>query len=296
MEVTTMKRKKMNFIFQLAIVSILTLGLSLAASADTLKNIKKRGYIRIAVANEIPYGYVTSSGKAKGFGPDVARAVLKRMGIDDIQWTVTEFGSLIPALKANRVDIVAAEQNILPQRCQQVNFSEPNTSYGEGLLVKTGNPKNIHSYQDFIKNHNLKMGIVSGADQLDFAQAIHIPSSQLVMLAANTDAVSAVATGRIDAYAATGLSAQRLAMKSKRVEQAEPFSDPIINGKPIRSWGGFTFNKHDPELLKEFNKNLAAVQKTPFWTKTLKHYGLDQHSVDMVHKFTEKELCAGKNN
>ncbi len=93
MEVTTMKRKKMNFIFQLAIVSILTLGLSLAASADTLKNIKKRGYIRIAVANEIPYGYVTSSGKAKGFGPDVARAVLKRMGIDDIQWTVTEFGS-----------------------------------------------------------------------------------------------------------------------------------------------------------------------------------------------------------
>ncbi len=290
-----MKRKKINFIFQLAIVSIMTLGLSLTASADSLKNIKKRGYIRIAVANEIPYGYVTSSGKAMGFGPDVARAVLKRMGIDDVQWTVTEFGSLIPALKANRVDLVAAEQNILPQRCQQVNFSEPNTSYGEGLLVKAGNPKNIHSYQDFLNNKNLKMGIVSGADQLDFAQALNIPGSQLVMLAANTDAVSAVATGRIDAYAATGLTVQRLAMKSKRVESAEPFSDPIINGKPIRSWGGFTFNKHDTELLKEFNKNLAAVQKTPFYSKALKHYGLDQHSIDMAHEYTTKELCAGKN-
>jgi polar amino acid transport system substrate-binding protein len=290
-----MQSKHIRFIFQLAIVSMLTLGLSLAASADSLKKIKKRGYIRIAVANEIPYGYVTSNGDAKGFGPDVARAVLKRMGITDIQWTVTEFGSLIPALKANRVDIVAAEQNILPQRCQQVNFSEPNTSYGESLLVKHGNPENIHDYQDFVKNHNLKMGIVSGADQLDFAQAIGIPSDQLVMLAANTDAVSSVATGRIDAYAATQLTVRRLAMKSKRVEAAEPFSDPVINGKAIRSWGGFTFNQHDKDLLKAFNKNLAAVQKTHFWSKTLKHYGLDQHSIDMVHHYTTEDLCSGKN-
>lgn len=290
-----MQKKRMHLIFQLALVSILTLGLSLMASAGTLKSIKKRGYIRIAVANEIPYGYVTSNGDARGFGPDIARAVLKRMGITDIQWTVTEFGSLIPALKANRVDIVAASQNILPARCQQVNFSEPNTSYGEALLVKKGNPENIHGYPDFVKNHKLKMGIVSGADQLDFAQAIGIPSDQLVMLAANTDAVSAVATGRIDAYAATQLTVRRLAMKSNRVEAAEPFHDPIIHGKPIRSWGGFTFNKHDTALLKAFDKNLAAVQKTPFWTKTLKHYGLDQHSINMVHKYTTADLCAGKN-
>ncbi len=289
-----MKFQKLRYIIPLALAAVFTFGISFPAAASTLQQIKKRGYVRIAVANEIPYGYVTSNGEAQGFGPDVAKAVFKRMGIDHIQWVVTEFGSLIPALKANRVDVVAAGQAILPQRCQQVNFSEPNTSYGDGLMVKAGNPENIHSYENFVKNHNLKMGIVAGADELGFAHAVGIPDSQLVMLAANTDAVSAVATGRIDAYAATQLTIMRLAKKSKQVELAQPFTDPIVHGKPVRSWGAFTFNKQDTKLLKAFDKNLAAVQKTPFWTNTLKKYGLDQHSINLVHEYTTAQLCAGR--
>lgn len=289
-----MKFKPLRYIIPLALAAVFTFGISFPAAASTLHQIKKRGYVRIAVANEIPYGYVTSNGEAQGFGPDVAKAVFKRMGIDHIQWVVTEFGSLIPALKANRVDVVAAGQAILPQRCQQVNFSEPNTSYGDGLMVKAGNPENIHSYENFVKNHKLKMGIVAGADELGFAHAVGIPDSQLVMLAANTDAVSAVATGRIDAYAATQLTIMRLAKKSKQVELAQPFTDPIVHGKPVRSWGAFTFNKRDTKLLKAFDKNLAAVQKTPFWTNTLKKYGLDQHSINLVHEYTTAQLCAGR--
>jgi len=262
--------------------------------SSTLQQIKQRGYARVAVANEIPYGYMDAQGNAHGFGPDVAREVLHRMGIDHIQWTVTGFGSLIPALKAGRVDLVAASQAILPQRCQQVAFSTPNTSYGEGLMVKKGNPQGIHSYQDFVKNPDLKMGIVSGADQLEFAHAAGIPDKQLVMLQTNTDAVSAVATGRIDAYAATFLTVGRLAAKSPRVEAAQPFQDPVVNGKPVRSWGAFTFRKGDTAFRKAFDKQLAAVQKTPFWRRTLKHYGLDDHSIDLVHSRTTAQLCAGK--
>lgn len=283
---------KLTRVIHIALAAVLMLGLSSAAWAGTLHQIKKRGYIRIAVANEIPYGYMNTKGKAEGFGPTVAQHVLKEMGITDIQWTVMPFGSLIPALKADRVDMVAASQAILPQRCSQVAYSIPNTTYGEGLMVKEGNPKNIHSYKDFVKNHNLKMGIVSGADQLEFAHKVGIPDSQIVMLRANTDAASAVASGRIDAYAGTQLTVERLAKKSSRVEPAEPFHDPIINGKPERSWGGFTFNKKDAQLRKEFDKHLAAFQKTPKWRNILSHYGLDKHSIDEVHKKTTKELCS----
>ncbi|MGN8157924.1 ectoine/hydroxyectoine ABC transporter substrate-binding protein EhuB [Salinisphaera sp. RV14] len=278
----------------MALVLGLGLGAATTASAATLSQIKNRGYIRIAVANEIPYGYMNSKGTAEGFGPTVAKRVLKKMGITDIQWTVMPFGSLIPALKADRVDMVAASQAILPQRCSQVAYSIPNTTYGEGLMVKKGNPENIHGYGDFVKNSNLKMGIVSGADQLEFAHDVGIKDSQIVTLRANTDAASAVASGRIDAYAGTQLTVARLASKSDRVEPAEPFHDPMINGSPERSWGGYTFNKKDQDLRKAFDKNLAAVQKTPFWSKTLKHFGLDQHSIDEVHKKTTKELCSSK--
>lgn len=263
-----------------------------ALAQSTLKQIKDRGYIRIAVANEIPYGFMNSKGQAKGFGPDVARKVLAKMGIKDIQWTVTEFGSLIPALRAGRVDMVAASQAILPQRCQVVNFSMPNTTYGEGLLVPKGNPKDIHGYQDFVKNSNLKMGIVSGADQTDFAQKVGIPDSQVVFISANTDAIGALQSHRIDAYAATQLTAARLAKKAPSAEQAEPFHDPVINGKPVRSWGGFTFRKNETGLLKAFNKNLAAVHKTDWWRNTLSGYGLDKHSIDEVSAKTTEQLCS----
>ncbi len=290
-----MRKTILGITGKVALAALLVVGFSTAASAQTaLQKIKKRGYIRIAVANEIPYGFMTSSGKAKGFGPDVARKVLARMGIKDIQWTVTDFGSLIPALRAGRVDMVAASQAIKPQRCQVVAFSEPNTTYGQGLMVLKGNPKNIHSYGAFLKNHNLKLGIVSGADQTDIAQKVGIPDSQVVFISANTDAVGALQSHRIDAYAGTQLTVVRLAKKSPAVVAAEPFKDPVIDGKPQRDWGAFTFQKGDKQLLKEFNKNLAAVHKTAWWEKTLKSYGLDQHSINEVSKKTTKQLCSGK--
>jgi polar amino acid transport system substrate-binding protein len=216
------------------------------------------------------------------------------MGITNIQWTVMPYGSLIPALKADRVDIVASSLAVLPHRCTQVAYSIPNTTYGEGLMVKKGNPKNIHGYKVFVKNHNLKMGIVSGADQLDFAHAVGIPDSQLVMLNANTDAVSAVASGRIDAYAATQFTVVRLAKKSPRVQPAEPFHNPIVNGESVRSWGAFAFKKGNNSLRKAFDKHLAAFQKTPKWQHILHHFGMDQHSINMVHKKTIKQLCSEK--
>ena len=65
--------------------------------------------------------------EAKGAGPDVAKAVVKELGIDpaNIQWVVTNFSSLIPGLQANRFDMTAAEMAIRPERCQKVSYSEP---------------------------------------------------------------------------------------------------------------------------------------------------------------------------
>jgi polar amino acid transport system substrate-binding protein len=265
-----------------------------AVNATSLKDVNSRGYIRAATANEVPYGYMDADGKAKGIGPDVAAAVLKKMGVKDVDWTVTPFGSLIPGLKAKRYDFVAAEMNILPDRCKQVDFTEPNSSYGEGLLVKKGNPKKIHSYEDFKKNPSFKMAIVSGADQLDFAHAVGIPDSQLVMIQANADAPSTVETGRADAYAATELTVAKLAKGQSGLEQAQPFTDPVVKGKSVRSYGGFDFRPEDKELYEAFNKALVEFKKTDEYAKILTSYGLSQESVDAARKAKMNDLCAGK--
>jgi len=281
--------------------ALATIGLGLASAgligeadaASTLDRLRNRGFIRVATANEVPYGYMTASGNAAGIGPDVAKHVLASIGIKEIQWSVMPFGELIPGLRARRVDMVSAEQNILPARCEVVAFSEPNSSYGEGLMVRAGNPDNIHSYSDIKNNPKLKLAIVAGADELEFAHGVGIPDSQIVSISANADALSAVETGRVAAYAGTELTVARLAKHSKAVEVAEPFTQPVVHGKSVRSYGGFSFRKDETALHLAFDKELAAFKKTAAWAKILRDAGLSAESVAAARSKTTAELCAG---
>jgi polar amino acid transport system substrate-binding protein len=263
-----------------------------AAGAVTLKEIQDRGYVRIAVANEIPYGFVDPSGAAKGAGPDVVAAIFEKLGIktDDIQWVVTNFSSLIPGLQANRFDMTAAEMAIRPERCQKVIYSEPNSSYGEGLLVADGNPKDVHSYADFAKD-GMKVAIMAGADQLHMLQELKVPEGNIVTIASNSDAISTVSTGRADAYAATGLTASELASKSDKVAIVKDFKDPVVDGKEVRSWGGFNFNTDSTDLRDAFNKELAAFKKTDEWKKIMTSYGFTPADIEGSTAKTTEELC-----
>ncbi|MEX6507279.1 ectoine/hydroxyectoine ABC transporter substrate-binding protein EhuB [Jiella sp. M17.18] len=263
----------------------------LAAAAD-LGTIRDNGTIRIAVANEIPYGYMDMSGEAKGAGPDVARHIAKALGIDNIKWVQTNFSSLIPGLKADRFDVAAAEMAVLPERCKSVIYSEPNTSYGEGLLVADGNPKDIHSFDAFAKKDDAKVAIMAGADQLGMLQKLGVPEDRIVTISSNADAISTVSTGRADAYAATSLTVGQLADKSGKVKSADNFQDPVIDGKPVRSWGAFAFNQDDKDLRDAFNAELAKFKKTDEWRKILSSYGFSKADIEQSMKRSTQELCS----
>lgn len=268
------------------------LGLAGAAQAASLAEIQESGTIRIAVANEIPYGYVDPvSGETMGAGPDVAKHIVEQLGIENIEWVTTEFSSLIPGLQADRFDMVAAEMAIIPTRCATVIYSEPNTSYGEGLLVPAGNPEGLNSYEQFAENPDLTVAIMAGANQLDMFQALGVAENQLVTISSNADAISTVSTGRADAYAATGLTASELAGQSDAVEVAEGFTDPVIDGEEQRSWGGFVFAQGNEELRDAVNEVLAEYKQTPEWEEVVTGYGFTDADVSRSFDMTTAELC-----
>jgi len=266
-------------------------GPALQAHAASLQDIKNRGHVRIAVANEIPYGYMDLDGEAKGVGPDVAKHIMEQLGIKKIEWVTTNFGSLIPGLRANRFDMVAAEMAILPQRCKEVLFSEPDSSYGEGLLVAQGNPDDVHTYEDFAKSDK-KVAIMAGADQLEILQALGVPADRMVTISNNADAISTVSTGRASAYAATSLTVGELAGKSKKVEAAKNFKDPVVNGVPARSWGGFTFSQDSRDFRDAVNAELAKFKQTEAWRKVMSQYGFSDTDAEESFKRTTEQLCA----
>lgn len=161
-----------------------------AQSASTLDAAKAAGKIRIGYANEAPYAYMDSKeARVTGESVEIARVVLKRMGIDEVEGVLTEFGSLIPGLQAKRFDIIAAGMYVTPERCQQVAFSDPTYGVGQAFLVQKGNPKNLHSYADVAKNGEAKLGVVVGAIEAEYATKQEIPAGQVVVF---PDAVSAL--------------------------------------------------------------------------------------------------------
>ncbi|MBM6592598.1 ectoine/hydroxyectoine ABC transporter substrate-binding protein EhuB [Microvirga pudoricolor] len=264
-----------------------------AAQALTLDEVKSNGYVQAATANEVPYGYMKEDGSAAGIGPDVAIAVFKKLGVNEVNWTVTPFGTLIPGLKARRFALAAAEQNISPERCKQVSFTEPNSSYGEGLLVKKGNPKKLTTYADIAKDPSLKVAVVSGANNIDFLRAVGVKDNQIVVIQANADALATV-QNRADAYAATELTVSKLAEGGANVEQVKPFTDPVVNGKPVRNYGGFAFRPEDQALRDAYNAALVEFRKTDEYKKILTSYGLSEESIKAAMAKNVADLCAGR--
>ncbi|MCP8686705.1 ectoine/hydroxyectoine ABC transporter substrate-binding protein EhuB [Marinobacterium sedimentorum] len=261
-----------------------TLGL-----ADTLDDAKASGKLTLAVANEIPYGYLSSDGEAKGEAPEIALHTLKALGIDNVEVLVTEFGSLIPGLKAGRFDVIAAGMYINPKRCEQILFSNPTYTIGEGFLVKTGNPLALKGYNDIKTQPDLKLGVMAGAVEFGYAKDFGIALDQIVTLPDYPSGVAALKSGRVDALAGTVLTMAELGKKSDDVELAQPFEDLVIDGKKVNGYGGFGFRPGDEGLRDAFNAQLADFIGSEEHLALVEPYGFGAHT--LPGDVTTAQLC-----
>ncbi|MGE4252834.1 MAG: ectoine/hydroxyectoine ABC transporter substrate-binding protein EhuB [Parvibaculaceae bacterium] len=265
------------------------------ARADGMRErIEKEGYIRIGFANEPPFGFATSAGTISGEAPEIARVVLDRMGLQKVkvEGVVTEFGSLIPGLVANRFDMIAAGMFVRPARCEQIAFSEPTVGVGIAIMVKAGNPKNLHSFEDIAKSSDAKLAVVSGGAELEYARATKIPDDRLHVLLDNPSGMAAVVTGQADAFALSSIVIQNMidTAKNPAIERATPFTDPIINGASVRGYGAFGFRKDDADFVKAFNAELVKFIGSKEHRAIVTPYGFTE--AELPGDMTTAKLCA----
>ncbi|HSJ28435.1 MAG TPA: transporter substrate-binding domain-containing protein, partial [Acidimicrobiia bacterium] len=121
-----------------------------AAGDDLLSQLRNAGTVRIGIANEVPYGYEDEDGNPTGEAPEVAKAVLANLGIENVEAVVVDFGTLIPGLQAGQFDMIAAGMFITPERAQQIIFSDPDYCVSNAFAVAEGNPLGISDFQSII--------------------------------------------------------------------------------------------------------------------------------------------------
>ncbi|MCC6696761.1 MAG: ectoine/hydroxyectoine ABC transporter substrate-binding protein EhuB [Candidatus Hydrogenedentes bacterium] len=260
---------------------------------STLERIQREGRVRVGYANEAPYAYLDSTkGKLTGEAPEVLRAVMKTMGVEHVEGVLTEFGALIPGLRAGRFDIIAAGMYITPERCEQILFSNPTYSIGEALIVGWGNPLNLHSYEDIARHETATLGVMAGAVERGYARKLGIPDGRVVVFPEGPSGLEAVQIGRIDAFAGTSLTIHDLLSKAgqTRVERADPFQDPVIGGEPVRGFGAFGFRKEDRDFVDAVNVALGTFLGSPEHMALVEPFGFTER--DLPGNVTAEDLCA----
>ena len=248
---------------------------------STLERARKDGYIRVGFPNQVPYAYADEKGVLTGADAVIARMVIQKMGIKEMDGVLTEFASLIPGLKAGRFDIVLA-MFVNPQRCAQAAFSEPIYRVAQGIIVRQGNPKKIKNYDDLVKQDDLKIAVMAGAVQMNNLKKLGVPDSRIVSFPDGPSAIAAVSAGRADAFTISDLPARRLltaAGSGVTLEMVPAFAPPMVDGRPAQGHSAFAFRPEDTSLQQEFNKQLAEVMKTPAFLEAMAPFGITKDNL-----------------
>ncbi|MBB1022532.1 transporter substrate-binding domain-containing protein, partial [Dietzia sp. E1] len=236
-----------------------------------------------------PYSFM-ENGELTGATVALHREIFGNLGIETVEGVNADFGALIPGLQANRFDVVSAGMSILPERCEQAAFSEPEFNYTTALMVEEGNPMNLTDMQS-VADSGARLATMTGAIESDYATELGIDSMQV---ATPQDGMDAVTSGRADVFALTGISLNWMKNNNPDapVEVTQSFVAEI-NGVPQVGAGGTVFRTDDKELLDAYNEELAKITSDPEkYLSIVGEFGFTEEEMPDP-ELTTADLCAG---
>ncbi|HZP75033.1 MAG TPA: transporter substrate-binding domain-containing protein [Pseudolabrys sp.] len=235
------------------------------AGETTWKRILQTKTIRVGTVGTTKSSKVGLDGSFTGISPEILRQVMATYGVDKLVPVQMDFPSLIPALIANRIDVVANTLSVRKARCAQVAFANPEFNAREGFVVLKGNPKNLHGFDDIAKSRDARLGYVDGGFQGVFAKIAGVPKDRILTFPDQILGCRAVADGRIDAFGSIRflLVGFLETINDPRLAIADPYKAPINEkGEPDMNLTAAAFRKEDNDLREAYNKGLANLMSS----------------------------------
>jgi len=176
-----------------------------------------------------PFTFVEQD-ELQGFEVDFMREVAERTG-DEVEFVTMSFSGLIGALESGRIDTVANQITITPEREERFVFSQPYVFDGAQVVVKEGNEE-IGGVED-LRGKTVAVNLGSNFEQLlrelPFADEIDIRTYE-------SNIEQDTALGRVDAFVMDRVSSAQVINESPLplALAGEPFSE-IRNALPFRN-------------------------------------------------------------
>lgn len=195
-------------------------GPAAAQEAETLRVGMSGGYF--------PFTFVRQD-ELQGFEVDLMNAIGEETGLT-IEYETMSFSGLVGALDSDRIDTIANQITITPEREERFIFSDPYVIDGAQVVTRAGNDE-IEGVED-LRGRTVAVNLGSNFEQLlrdlPFADEIDIRTYE-------SNIEQDTALGRVDAFVMDRVSSAQVIQESPlQLELAgQPFSE-IRNAYPFR--------------------------------------------------------------
>ncbi|WP_460943579.1 transporter substrate-binding domain-containing protein [Okibacterium endophyticum] len=260
-------------------------------AGSTLEQLQESGTVTVAIADERPYSWKEGD-EAKGATIAMHKEIFGNLGIDDVEVVQVDWNSLIPGLNAGRFDVISAGMSILPERCEQAAFSDPEIMYTTALMVQEGNPKGLTDLDSVVAAGDVDLAVLAGGIEAGYAESLGLEAQTVPDAQTGMDTV---ANGRADAFAMTAISLNWMADNNPDagVEVTDAFVQ-VIDGVEQIGAGATVFRQEDTALLEAYNEELGKITAdVDTYLGLVGEYGFTEENLPPENLTTE-QLCAGE--
>lgn len=205
-----------------------------------------------------PFSEVGSDGQLKGFEIDLAQALCNRMALQCVP-VILDFDSLIPALRARKIDVLMASMSITPEREQAIAFSTPYYYSPARMVVRNDAGLDVSPAGLTGK----RIGVERGTIHERFL-AEQFRDSQVMRYATQDQVFLDLKSGRLDATLVDAVIAQ-FGFLNKSDGRGFGFAGPDF-GRDARYYGkgiGIGLRKADAQTLgRRIDEALAALRSS----------------------------------
>jgi ABC-type amino acid transport substrate-binding protein len=158
----------------------------------SFERVKSAGTIKVgAVDGLLPYS--SSDADMSGFEIDMARYVADQLCLE-LKPVFVSWAGLIPALQAERFDMIFDGLFITEERKKEVDFSDPYYASGETIVVRAGNPEGIAGLEDLAGK---VIGVLAGSVTVDAVK--HVGAKDIKVYDDQNQILLEIGNGRLDA-------------------------------------------------------------------------------------------------
>ena len=210
-----------------------------------------------------PFNYLNEAGELVGYDVDVAKGVAEIAGFD-VEFVCQEWDGMIPALLANKFDLIVASMSITEKRLERMDFSAPyRVSIGRLIGPKDADWNLFDDAGDPIADNfaGKLVGLERASTYADWFEA-KLPDAEVVYYDGSEPLYLDLRNGRVDMIMTNPMKAYLRFLSQEEGGQFEFVSPAVAEEEYFGIGVGIGLRQGQPELKAKLDDAVLELIRT----------------------------------